>query len=735
MFCRLRLPTLLVALLLGCSHGFTQDQRENSLVRAERVTATRVSTRASVADGIYFIRSTDNGKYLAVSGNDTQNGALLIQWDFANQGNHQFELKNLGNGVFTLRAQHSGRYLNVAGQSLDDNAPIMQWDYADQANLRFSLSGSGPGFMVRGEQSGRFWSVQGGAQNADNGAQIVQTEQFGSHFAFEPAVRTRILPQQSRSSDLVQTGVIEKTRRTADGQALTSRYRIAPSLAQPASNARMGRAKYMSSKPAPSEEVDCKSTIVRISLDDDSFMTADIAAQINEVVPGSVFNILDYLNGSWKREQNALRPIELSSDVKNVIQGGVISQRVDNPTKGNLQQAVANLYGQFSSDPNKQASLSYSATIKEVHNQADFQLQIGAGAHYLTYSVDNLFDFQRGSKRSYLLLDITKIMFTIEASAPQGGFFSNDAMNQDANLVYLKKADYGMRVLASVETNESSESIANKLNLRAEALVAGGNVSLDVLSREMNQSLNIKMFVVGGQSRDIVPAYSMADLKAKVEAMARSLTYHTSQPIRYTVATTRDNFVVSYNTATDEFIKQTCTPPAARSAGANVELSGLLLKGLPEGGDLEMYGKVWVMAYRADGTEVPAERGQNMLLELPGEQSVDLDESANSIAPDSRVRFSFAAGTAEGSYIDVYFSLIERDANPDYAYGDGDDDHFTFRYLDSTKYCDVGKQSTRTCRKRIFLDELPKFDYREIFSEGSDGIELTRLSISKTPLQ
>ncbi|MEZ4825873.1 MAG: hypothetical protein R3C61_06215 [Bacteroidia bacterium] len=160
-------------------------------------------------------------------------------------------------------------------------------------------------------------------------------------------------------------------------------------------------------------------------------------------------------------------------------------------------------------------------------------------AHYLAYSLENLFNFQQNAKRTYLLLDITKLMFTIDAHGKEGSFFSDELLNQDPNMVYLKRADYGMRILASVETSESLEVIANKLNIEVNALVAGAGVDLGILSRELSRETTVKMFVVGGQSRDIVPAYSLDDLKSKVETMVRNLTYHTSQPIKYTIATTR----------------------------------------------------------------------------------------------------------------------------------------------------------------------------------------------------
>ncbi len=723
-----------ISLLLCLSvNGYLDAQPVKIQTQVPRNTNT-ILQRQSIADGVYYLKVLNTGKYLGVAGIDPRNGAALIQWDFVNAANHKFELKNIGNNIFTLKAMHSNRYLNVAGQSQDNNAAVIQWDYVNQANLHFSLIAKANGYYIRCEQSQKYWNLYGGNDQVTNGIAVVQYAGAGAIFALEPAESGfKVDKSQMGKVGSALSRTVEKTRRTSDGVTLTSRYQIAPPMTTTAGT-KSNKARITSNKPAPSTDVDCESSLIRISLDDNSFMTADIASQVGEVVPGSVFNILDYLSGSWKRQTDALKPMVLSADVKNVIAGGSVTQEVQNPLKHNLQQGIANLYGQFSSEQNKQTNLTYNATIKEVHNEADFQLQIGAGAHYLAYSIDNLFNFQRGSKSTYLLIDITKIMFTIEANAPQGGFFTDDALNQDPNLVYLKKADYGLRILASVEIKESLEVIANKLKVKVEAFVAGANVDLDLMSRELNQEMTIKMFVVGGQSRDVVSAYSLSELKNRVQSIETNLNYHTCQPIRYTIATTRDNWIVSYNTATDEFIKQTCTPPAVKAAGAAIELSGLMLKGGPEGGDLDIYGKVWAMAYQGNNTEVPAERGQNILLDLPGEQSVDLDNQGNSIVPGSTVKYIFPPGTADGGYIDIYFALFEKDANPDYAYGDGDDDHFTFRYLDNTKTCETGKTSRRLCRKRIYLNELPKYDYREEFSEAGEMISLTRLNISRLPV-
>jgi hypothetical protein len=689
------------------------------------------------ADGVYFIKSISTNKYLGVAGIDKANGAVLVQWDYADQANHKFELKGIGNNRFTLKALHSGRYLNVAGQSVEDRAPIIQWDYVAQPNLYFSVLNSqdGRGVHIRGEQSGKFWNIDGGMGNINNGAAVVQTSNREAVFYFEAVPSLILKPHGTQVPSSVLKNVHTLTRTTQDGGKITTEYQIQPSLiASPSPiKSTFGQGKYSPPKPAPADDTQCETSIVRISLENNSFMTADIASQVEEIVPGSVFNILDYLSGSWKRQEDAIKPIVLSGSVKNIIQGGTVFQNVENPRLSTLRQAIATLYSNFSPEDDRQANLSYQSTIKEVNNESEFQLQIGAGAHYLTYSIDNLFQFDKSKKVSYLLIDITKIMFTIDAEPPMGGFFYDEARNQDPNMVYIKKADYGLRILASVEIRESKDVIRNKLNLAVNALVAGAEVSLDMLSRELTSEMTIKMFVVGGDSRAVVPAYSMSDLKNKVETLVRSLKYHTCQPVRYTIATTRDNHIVSYKSATDEFIRQNCTPPAVAQEGARVELGNLMIKGDAElNDDLTMYGKVWAHAYRADGVEIPAERGANMLMDLPGEHAIDLAQSHNSLSTSSKVVFFYPPGTATGGYVDVYFALFELDANPDYAYLDGDDDHFTWRYQDASKQCETGSRSRRLCWKRIYLSQEPNLIGETLGYDG-DVVHVTGFSIYQTP--
>ena len=88
-----------------------------SLLQAQpvKITTQLPGTRPGVqlmaseapAEGVYFIKSISTNKYLGVAGIDKANGAALIQWDYANQANHKFELRHIGNNRFTLKALQS----------------------------------------------------------------------------------------------------------------------------------------------------------------------------------------------------------------------------------------------------------------------------------------------------------------------------------------------------------------------------------------------------------------------------------------------------------------------------------------------------------------------------------------------------------------------------------------------------------------------------------------------------
>lgn len=112
--------------------------------RVNKVQQQKVSDAANVSyqpigDGIYKIKVNQTGKYLAVEGVNKENGARLVQWDFVDQPNHKFKVRNIGNGFYEISAVHSNRYLNAAGQLKVNGTPVIQYDYASQDNVKWRI--------------------------------------------------------------------------------------------------------------------------------------------------------------------------------------------------------------------------------------------------------------------------------------------------------------------------------------------------------------------------------------------------------------------------------------------------------------------------------------------------------------------------------------------------------------------------------------------------------------------
>lgn len=132
-------------------------------------------TPRPITDGMYKIKINQTGKYLAIEGISKENGARLVQWDYVDQDNHKFYIRNIGDGYFTISAVHSGRFINAAGQGKADGTPVIQWDYAAQDNVRWRMFYvktnymAKPGWVIVNKNSGTYLRLPsfGGQQNGE----------------------------------------------------------------------------------------------------------------------------------------------------------------------------------------------------------------------------------------------------------------------------------------------------------------------------------------------------------------------------------------------------------------------------------------------------------------------------------------------------------------------------------------------------------------------------------------
>ncbi len=177
-----------------------------------------------IQDGVYKIKINQTGKYLAIEGISKDNGARLVQWDYVEQGNHQFNVRKVNDRIYSISAVHSNRYINAAGQSREDGTAVIQWDYANQDNVKWELryyasnEGSKPGWVIVNLHSMTYLSLASFSGTTNGEPFIIQQQQCGDGscspvqtFSFEPVPQA---PLKLKEDKLYQNspGMINKVK-------------------------------------------------------------------------------------------------------------------------------------------------------------------------------------------------------------------------------------------------------------------------------------------------------------------------------------------------------------------------------------------------------------------------------------------------------------------------------------------------------------------------------------------
>lgn len=146
-----------------------------------------ISHAQPLSDGEYLIKVNATGKYVAVSGAATNNGAWIIQWDNEYKAHFKFILKNLGNNIYSIKASHSGKYLSTEGNAVR-GAKIIQWDWLNQDNQKWRIEKAGSGFSitcVQNEQRMYLSGLNAATAAAANGAYFIcNSDDAAMNFTF-----------------------------------------------------------------------------------------------------------------------------------------------------------------------------------------------------------------------------------------------------------------------------------------------------------------------------------------------------------------------------------------------------------------------------------------------------------------------------------------------------------------------------------------------------------------------
>jgi Ricin-type beta-trefoil lectin domain-like len=148
------LSSSILFLLVICATGFSQ----------------------TFAEGEYYIQVAATKKYLAIENISINNGANLVQWDFANQDNHKFIIKKSGDGVtYFIMAKHSNRYLYCESSGQRDGSPVQQWGYVNMDHGKWYIikNNIGDGYYIMNKSAQKRLRLRDGDYVTNNGMPLV----------------------------------------------------------------------------------------------------------------------------------------------------------------------------------------------------------------------------------------------------------------------------------------------------------------------------------------------------------------------------------------------------------------------------------------------------------------------------------------------------------------------------------------------------------------------------------
>ncbi len=546
-------------------------------------------TMSMVPEGVYFIRINETGKYAGVEGINPNNGARLIQWDFANLENHKFQISRSGDGYYVIKAMHSNRYLNVAGQSQQDGAPVIQWDFVEQDNLKWSFhyNKASNSYTIRNKQTNKELKLQNDAADARNGVLLSLNGNTGTQTFTLQDVNAPVANVKKQVSTVVASKYLRSSVdiRLADGSIV--KRTLSPNYI---SNA---------NKPVRRETItgqnsdNCVTKVVKIDMETKDFVPVTASNYLRFNAPGLIYDVRRFFAGDYTDKQifpngENRNPIQIATTVRNM--SGSITEVVQQPTVNNINQAIKNLQERYSSDPLQTTNQSMIYRSSYVENNTEMQMKIGASAHYMVASFESEMAIKNTKETKTFYIEAEKELFTLTADKPETGWLSSNIAGQE-DLGYISSVSYGVKVVGKIVINNTESSISGRFKAMIEAGFAGGSVDIAALSREATKDVQCFFYVIGGVSEKVVGS-NLADAYYRVNEILRTVNYKTCMPIRITFKSLTSGNAITYKDATNSFPYEICQPKAIQDANKNYSFKITGMAAI--GSDIELYGDVWV---------------------------------------------------------------------------------------------------------------------------------------------
>jgi hypothetical protein len=646
--------------------GNVPSSASPSLTAESAGTMSRVdnvpSFASMVAEGEYFIKVNETGKYLAVEGGSADNGARIVQWDFADQTNHKFIISRSADGNYLIKAVHSNRYLNVAGQSLDDGAVLIQWDFVEQDNLKWSFyfDSDTRTYLIRSKQSGKELKLLGSNTNNDNGGLLTINGNAGKQtYTLQPVGEikntftntNRAKPMQSKR--VLNGGNSAITLRLADGTSV-QRY------INPGGPQRMIKGDYKKEIISVQNGETCETKTARIDMETKDFVPVTASRYLAYNAPGLIYDVRRFYSGDYTNRQEFpngenRNPITIATTVRNTSRK--ITETVDVPSNNSINQAIANLQSGYSLDPLQTTNQSMIYRSSFVQSNTEMQLKIGASGHYMMASFKADMSMSNAKETKTFYIEAEKELFTLSTDKPQAGFFNTDVANID-DLGYISSVTYGIKIIGKIEVENSEESLGGSFSGMVNAGFAGAGFDFGAFSRESHKKVKCFFYVVGGRNETIT-GVDLADVYYKINQILAGVNYKTCMPIRLEFRSLTTGSPITFKDVTNNFVYDVCTPKAIQDA--NKDLSIKIQSLMPIGTDIEMYGDIWAEVWSpAHGDLKRYRTTNNLLFSVKKDVHLEMDQLVRYSEGLPAIKYlNIPPQFLEDAEIHIYYNVID----------------------------------------------------------------------------
>lgn len=327
-----------------------------------------------------------------------------------------------------------------------------------------------------------------------------------------------------------------------------------------------------------------------------------VALQPNSATlwPGAVVQGEDAEHGVLTPIAAPLAPVVFSVSLENIA-GNPVGV-MPHPSLSSFRQERNRI---LSSDVTGATAASIDFDVTEVYSESQLSLALGAHVSWPGGgSIAGSFDFDSSEKKTKIVVNFTQAYYTIDVdtkTAPRDFFQQHVTvpelrrdMGPGNPPVYVQSITYGRRVIFSIETDESAESMAAALAATYAGAVSAG-VEISGSYQKMLQEARIQAFVLGGSAVD---ATGLIDgFEGLLDYIRQGGDYSKDSPgapIGYKLAYL-DNAVTKL-AFTTEYADRKCFK---NRATLRAELTGFdHVGGGDSGGNVEVYGTVEVRVPR-----------------------------------------------------------------------------------------------------------------------------------------